>query len=109
MFPIYDSIKSKGFPVVTILLIAVTIFVFIKEILSPDIDTFITHYALIPSLVHMNDPITWFPFITSIFLHGGMLHILSNMWFLWIFGNHIESYVGKLNYLLLYFFSGILG
>src|SRR5437868_15213795 len=109
MFPISDSIKTKGFPLFTVAIIACTIFVFFKEIFSPDIDSFIHQYALIPSLVHVNDPSTWFPFISSIFLHGGFLHIITNMWFFWIFGDDVEEYIGKFSFLLLYLFSGIIG
>ncbi len=47
------------------------------------------------------------PILTSMFLHGGFMHILGNMWFLWIFGDNIEDRLGHLRYLLFYLLSGI--
>src|SRR5258706_6604928 len=109
MFPISDSVRQKGFPIVTFAIIATNVYIFVKEVFSPQMVTLISRYALIPSFVHVSDPTTWFPFITAMFLHGGVFHILTNMWFLWIFGNNVEKYVGKLQFLSLYLFSGILG
>ena len=109
MFPISDSIKSSRFPFLNIVLIAVTVFVFIKQISAPAPDTFVHTYALIPSLINFSDLTTLLTFVTAIFLHGGFLHILSNMWFLWIFGDNVEGRLGVFPYLLLYFAAGIVG
>lgn len=109
MFPISDSIKSRSFPIVTLALIAVNIFVFFQELTAPSTDEVIKQYALTPSLVHFSDWHTLIPFVTSMFLHGGFLHIISNMWFLWIFGDDVEDYFGKFWYLILYFGAGIAG
>lgn len=70
---------------------------------------FTEKYALIPSRVNLLDTSTWYPFITAIFLHGGFLHIASNLWFLWIFGDNVEVKLGPFLFLLLYFASGVLG
>lgn len=109
MFPISDSIPARRFPFVNIVLIALTVFVFIAQILSPDPDGFITRYALIPAAVDFNNFATLFPFVTAMFLHGGFLHILSNMWFLWVFGDNIEGHIGWFFFLVLYFAAGIVG
>src|SRR5579859_2732984 len=109
MFPLSDSIKARKFPWLNLLLIAITIFVFIKELFLSNQAAFITHYALIPSQVDSTNILTFLPFITAIFLHGGFLHILSNMWFLWIFGDNVEGYLPRSVYLLLYFLAGIVG
>jgi len=109
MFPLSDSVKTGKFPFLNIAIIAVTIFVFIQELLAPNLDEFIKMYALIPSQVNFTESSTLFPFISSIFLHGGFLHIISNMWFLWIFGDDVEGGLGRLPFLFLYFFSGIVG
>jgi len=90
-------------------LIALSIYVFIKELQAPDFDLFINTYALIPSSVSLSDPYTLINFVTAIFLHGGFLHIISNMWFLWIFGDNVEGYLGKFYYLLLFLLAGIVG
>src|SRR5258708_1161706 len=90
-------------------LIIANVFVFINELMTPNIDTFMKHYALIPSQVHFNEYITLLPFVTAIFLHGGFLHILSNMWFLFIFGDNVEDALGSLGFLVLFVIAGIAG
>src|SRR5690349_13916700 len=109
MFPISDSIKSGKFPILTVFLIGITVFVFAQQLLSPNPDVIIQKYALIPTNVNFSNLNTLYPFITAIFLHGGFLHILSNMWFLWIFGDDVEARLGKIAFLLLYFLAGIIG
>ncbi len=109
MIPISDSVKSKGFQLFTVLIIAVNIFVFFLEITAPDSEAFIQTYSLIPQLVNFHNLNTLFPFVTSMFLHGGFLHIASNMLFLWVFGNSVEGYLRVLGYLFIYFLSGIIG
>ncbi len=109
MFPISDSIKSGKFPILNITIIGITVFVFIQQFLSPNPDAFIQQYALIPANINFSNLKTLYPFITAIFLHGGFLHILSNMWFLWVFGDDAEARLGKISFLLLYFLAGVLG
>jgi membrane associated rhomboid family serine protease len=109
MFPLSDSAKATRFPVMMWFLIAANTVVFIYEVLNPHVDAFISHYALVPSHVHFNEYITLLPFVTAIFLHGGFLHILSNMWFLFIFGDNVEGALNPFGFLLLFLISGILG
>jgi len=107
MFPIRDHKPSHKLPIVNFLIIAATVFVFYLEIAAPDLEQFIYQWALIPQTVEIGNPLTLLPFIYSIFLHGGWLHIISNMWFLWIFGDNIESYLGHLSYLFFYLLTGL--
>lgn len=109
MFPISDSIHSGKFPFFNLAIIAVTAYVFFLQLSSPDQDAFITQYALIPAFVDFANTNTMLPFVTAMFLHGGFFHIISNMWFLWVFGDDVEGHLGSLPYLLLYFASGIAG
>lgn len=109
MFPLYDSIKFRKFPIINISLIVINILVFIQELLAPNPNVFISQYALTPAHVNFSNPITLLPFLTAMFLHGGWLHILSNMWFLWIFGDNVEGELGSLPYLGLYVISGLVG
>lgn len=109
MFPISDSLKSRGFPFVTLFIIALNIYMFLKELVAVNLDVFIANYALIPQLVDFNNPPTLYPFVTAMFLHGGFMHIISNMWFLWIFGDNIEATFGKLLYPFVYLTSGLIG
>lgn len=109
MFPIGDSIKSKSFPTVTYALIAINVFVFIQEIISANGHKFIDQYALIPQNINIGNLNTFLPFLTALFLHGGFIHIISNMWFLFIFGDDVEDALGKFKFLFLYLLAGIGG
>lgn len=109
MFPLSDSIASRRFPFITFFLLAITVYVFFQEIISPSEDAYIQTYALIPSFVRLADYHTFVPFITSIFLHGGFLHIASNMWFFWVFGDNVEDAFGAVGFLVLYLACGIAG
>ncbi len=82
MFPIRDTIRSRSIPVVNWLIILANVIVFLHELsLSPaQLDQFTLTYALVPSRIHLANPATWLPFITSMFLHAGWFHIISNMW-----------------------------
>lgn len=107
MLPIRDHNRSNKFPLFTLLIILANILVFLVELTVPDPDTFISYYALIPASVDFSKPITFIPFLTSMFLHAGFVHLFSNMWFLWIFGDNLEATLGKVKFLLFYFLSGL--
>jgi membrane associated rhomboid family serine protease len=103
MFPLRDTQPSYSKPVVTILLIVVNILVFLFEFsLDPETQNgFIAAYGLIPDQFHFSNV------ITSMFLHGGWMHVLGNMWFLWIFGDNIEDILGHGKYILFYLLCGV--
>ncbi len=107
MIPIRDHNPSHKFPFLTLLLIAVNSYMFFLQLSSPDLELFVFTYGLVPAAFDIFDFRTWFPLLTSMFLHGGWLHIISNMWFLWIFGDNVEATIGKVRYLLFYFLSGV--
>lgn len=107
MFPIRDHNPSESFPIVTILIVIVTSIAFYLQLTAPDFESFIMQYALVPSRVDVSRLETLLPFIYSIFMHGGWLHIISNMWFLWIFGDNIEAALGHVRYLFFYLLCGI--
>ena len=109
MIPISDSISTHRFPLLNISLIAFTIFVFIQQTIAPNQETFIYQYAVIPANVDFGNFQTLLPFITSMFLHGGFLHIISNMWFLWVFGDNVETHFGWFFFLPVYLLSGVIG
>jgi membrane associated rhomboid family serine protease len=103
MIPLRDTQRSVSAPVVTILLIAVNFAVFFYEL---SLDPFsrnhlILTYGVIPDRLHASS------LITSMFLHGGWLHVIGNMWFLWIFGDNIEDTLGHGKYLLFYLLCGV--
>jgi membrane associated rhomboid family serine protease len=103
MFPLKDTQPSYSRPVVTISLIAVNLLVFLFEFsLGPYTrNNFIEYYGLVPDHFQLSRV------FTSMFLHGGWMHVLGNMWFLWIFGDNIEDLLGHGKYLLFYLVCGI--
>ena len=115
MFPIRDSNPSQTVPVVTILLIVLNSLMWLYEIsLGSRIDHFLVGYGLTPwRFTHYylyqggfwDNAVT--PLFSSIFMHAGWLHIIGNMWFLWIFGDNVEDRLGHLNYLIFYLLCGI--
>lgn len=109
MFPLYDSIRASRFAFINWAIVLITVYVFIQQLMAADPEGFIFQYALVPSQVDFSNPVTLLPFITAIFLHGGFLHILSNMWFLVVFGDNVNDTLGIFGYLILYFAAGIMG
>jgi len=103
MFPLRDTQPSYTKPVVTILLIVVNIIVFLYEASLDDYsrNAFISLYGLTP------DHFAALNILTSMFLHGGWMHVLGNMWFLWIFGDNIEDILGHAKYLVFYLLCGV--
>jgi membrane associated rhomboid family serine protease len=103
MFPIRDTQPSYSKPVVTVVLIVVNILVFLYEFSLDSFsqNAFMERYALIPDHFRFSNV------ITSMFLHGGWMHVLGNMWFLWIFGDNIEDILGHVKYLVFYLMCGI--
>jgi membrane associated rhomboid family serine protease len=102
MFPIRDTQPSYSKPVVTVFLIVINVLVFLYEV-SLDAysrNDFINVYGLVPDQFHFQS------MLTSMFLHGGWMHLLGNMWFLWIFGDNIEDILGSAKYLLFYLVCG---
>ncbi|HXB72414.1 MAG TPA: rhomboid family intramembrane serine protease [Candidatus Acidoferrales bacterium] len=103
MFPLRDTQPSYSRPVITVLLIVINMLVFLYELwLGPELkNVFEGDYALFP------DHFRFFNVLTSMFLHGGWMHVLGNMWFLWIFGDNIEDILGHGKYLLFYLSCGV--
>ena len=100
----------------TLLLIIANVVVFLYQIRLPAhaADAFLKTYALTPSHIklalegHRYTPVqALLPLFTCMFLHGGFLHIIGNMWFLWIFGGNVEDQFGPAGYLLLYIVCGL--
>jgi len=116
LIPIRDTIPSRTRPYVTLGIIALNAVAFFYELgLSPQgMQVFFTHYGIVPA--RYSDPriashfgllAQVIPFFSSMFLHGGWLHILGNMWFLWIFGDNVEDWFGHGPYALFYVFCGV--
>jgi membrane associated rhomboid family serine protease len=130
MIPISDENPTMRFPLVTVLLLVALglVWIFVQGAgFDPlTLARTVCDYGLVPGeLTHQahlgdrvqvgpqlycvvdNDPINWFTPLTSMFLHGGWMHLLGNGLFLWVFGNNVEDSMGRLRFLLFYVLCGL--
>lgn len=109
MIPLYDTIRSRQFPFINWLLILANAAVFWYELQLGEsaLQSFTFMWGLVPAQLITNPQEEWQTIFTSMFLHGGWFHILSNMWVLYIFGDNIEDRLGSIRYLIFYLLSGI--
>lgn len=103
MIPLRDSQLSNSTPFVTLLLIGVNVVVFLYEVSLDQfsLNHFISIWGMVPAEFQPHS------LFTSMFLHGGWLHLIGNMWFLWIYGDNVEDVLGPGKYLLFYLVCGI--
>ena len=115
MIPIRDTIRSKTYPVVNLFIIAANIAVYLYQLsLGPQVEIFIVTYALIPArytateiAVHFTTSQQLAAVFSFMFLHGGLWHLLGNMWSLYIFGDNVEDRLGHVRYLAFYILCGL--
>jgi len=116
MIPLSDDPEPRRtFPFVTLTLIAINIVVFVFELGQPNPDALFQSAGVVPLEFTTGRDVPpaaplgsyYTTLITSMFLHGGWLHLGSNMLFLWIFGDNVEDRLGHLRYLLFYFVCGL--
>jgi rhomboid family protein len=115
--PLKDENPTARFPLVTVLLIVLNSLIFLIQVFSPQglshavlkmgaIPYEITHFHALQNL-----PVTRIPpvlaLVSSMFIHGGLLHLVGNMLYLWIFGNNIEDFLGSARFLLFYLVCGL--
>ncbi len=121
MIPLRDENPSGTFPAVTLALIVTNVLVFIYEA-SQGLDPVIARYGLQPASVWSlggvavspevaaeaaaRAPLAPLHFVTAMFLHGGPMHVVGNMWFLWLFGDNIEDRLGHVGFIVFYFVCG---
>jgi rhomboid family protein len=102
MIPLRDIIPSRTTPVVTISLITLNVLVFLYELsLGRAVDAFMLYYGLVPAAF------SWMTVFTSMFLHGGFMHVAGNMLYLWIFGDNVEDRMGHGRFLVFYLLCGM--
>ncbi|HET8550420.1 MAG TPA: rhomboid family intramembrane serine protease [Bryobacteraceae bacterium] len=103
MIPLRDTQPSHSTPVVTATIIAVNVLVFLYQFWLDQYsgNAFIATYGLIPDRLSTAD------LVTSMFLHGGWMHLIGNMWFLWIYGDNVEDVLGHGRFLLFYVLCGM--
>jgi len=114
MIPIRDTVKSKTIPWMNYLIIATCGLVFIYELsLGDRLESLVSVFGVTP--VRISSMISErflslravIPLVTSMFLHGGWMHLIGNMWFLWLFGNNIEDSMGRLRFIVFYLTTGL--
>src|SRR3984957_14942773 len=118
MLPIKDDQPRFSTPFINYFLIALNLLIFLFEAsLTPaSLKAFITEFAIIPA--HLSALLAGssqysliavvLPFFTSMFLHGSWMHVIGNMWFLYIFGDNVEDYLGHFKYLVFYLLTGLI-
>ena len=117
MFPLQDSVPSRSVPVVTRALILINALVFFFELLLPEqaLEQVFYLFGVVPARFthpHWAESVgfpvdSYWPLLTHQFLHGGWLHIIGNMWTLWIFGDNVEDRMGPGRFTIFYLLSGL--
>ena len=114
MIPLKDNIPAKNFPYVNIGLILINSAFFIYEMsYGPELDQLIFTLGFIPARFiaqqgeTLLNPAGFLPVFSSMFLHANLVHLISNMWMLWIFGDNVEDCMGHGRYLLFFLLCGI--
>jgi membrane associated rhomboid family serine protease len=117
MLPIRDTIPGRNPPVAVWLLILANSLVFLFELRmpAPILERFFFMFGIVPARYTHPDWALWgglpvddyWPFLTSMFLHGGWMHIIGNMWTLWIFGDNVEDRMGSVRFVVFYLLCGL--
>jgi membrane associated rhomboid family serine protease len=104
MIPLRDVIPSRTTPYITVTIIILNVLAWLFELALPaDVRTlFLQVYGVVPADFHATT------LITSMFLHGGWMHVLGNMWYLWIFGDNVEDRLGHGRFIVFYLLCGII-
>ncbi len=110
MIPIHDNVPTRAFPLVTLALIGANAAVWLLYQV-PQLERSVVELGFLPCEIESTcaDPGVPWPLdvLSSMFAHGGWLHIIGNMLFLWIFGNNVEDALGRVRFILFYLMSGI--
>ena len=117
MIPLKDDNPTSGKPIVTYYLIGICVFIFLIELNSSSYrtGTFFYSFGLIPSVLLGNNQLSqdlyvipaFLTIFSSMFVHGGFMHLIGNMLYMWIFADNIEDNLGKIKFLIFYLLCGI--
>lgn len=116
MIPIRDTIPHRRFPFSMWLIIVLNGIIFFFELSLPEegLRRLTYLFGVVPEryfqpewVINQGFLANYFPFLTSMFLHGGWFHIIGNMWFLYLFGDNVEDCMGHIRFLIFYLLSGI--
>jgi len=111
VFPLYDDNRTGRVPWVTRLLIVLNVIVFLYELTLPEpaLQALFERFGFVPAALQSDLPHAVLALFTSQFLHADFVHLLGNMWFLWVFGDNVEDRFGHVPYLALYLAWGAVG
>ena len=103
MIPLRDVIPSRTTPYITITIIVLNALAWLFEVALPTdvLPVFLQVYGMVPRYFHAST------LVTSMFLHGSWMHVIGNMWYLWIFGDNVEDRVGHGRFIVFYLLCGI--
>ncbi|MEE9343066.1 MAG: rhomboid family intramembrane serine protease [Gammaproteobacteria bacterium] len=116
MFPLHDDNPTSIQPILTVAFMAICILVFFWELsLGPALETTMYSLGVIPAALVGGQALSpelavipaWATMFTSMFMHGGWMHLIGNMLFLWVFGNNIEDAMGHQRFILFYLLCGV--
>jgi membrane associated rhomboid family serine protease len=117
MIPVFNTAPVRSPPIMTWSLIAANCAIFLFQMRMPlaELELFVMSYGLVPARYFSALPYgqyeaglaDYLPFLTSMFLHGGWLHLIANVWTLWLFGPAVEDRLGSLRYITLYLAGGV--
>jgi membrane associated rhomboid family serine protease len=110
VLPVRDHLPTRTFAFVNYLLIAANVGVFVLQAMSPEVvhpEVSIEAWGLVPARLFAHPLVGIETVFTSMFMHGGLLHLGGNMLFLWIFGDNVEDALGHLRYLVFYLLGGL--
>ena len=119
MIPLGDSPSRRSFPWITVLIIIANVVVFLYELGMPgrELELFVQSVGTIPAEIQSGRDlpppapvpgVVWVTLVTAMFVHGGFLHIGSNMLYLWVFGDNVEDVLGHGTFLVFYLVAGVL-
>lgn len=115
MIPIRDHNPTRSRPIVVYVIVALNVLVWLYEVslmYGPDGEYALGHFVQLWGVVPVRmtygpDPLAWLTPVTSMFMHGGWMHVIGNMWFLWIFGDNVEDVLGKGRFIVFYVVCGL--
>ncbi|HEU5078282.1 MAG TPA: rhomboid family intramembrane serine protease [Opitutaceae bacterium] len=114
MLPLWSAEPSRRVPIATTILVVLNFAVFAYEALLASesyraLQSFIMGNALSAQrlIAHTDDPRAWLTILTSMFLHGSVMHVVGNCWFLWVFGKNIEDRLGSMRFVVFYLLCGV--
>lgn len=115
MFPIRDDTPRYCKPIATWSLIGINVFLFILILQLPEqmLKAVFFSFGVVPARLHLfasnslENAFNLMTFVSCMFLHGGWLHIITNMWMLWIFGDNVEDQMGGIRFIIFYLITGV--